>query len=945
MKPILLYCVAFLFFTNTTIVNAQNSTTYFPQYLSDHPLYNTALGRGNSGVQQQFDAANFLLNQYEYVGNVPAVIGYKLLSTANKSQAIIYTERSLAMSPLNSYVAEVHYFTTLLEDTTLQNNEAFENYLFSNLIHGSMNKLERKMQETLGLYTSFPNLKSRLLNHINKIPVLKSRYEPFVNDAILAQGFFENVPSENALSIIESKSQLLFEAYKNNDIPRQSYPELLYFTGRAITHHDLVSEKVNQIYLETLARVDLHPMSAFMLADRFYTNNKLKNNRGVVEVMDVALSRKRELSKPQVIGLLSKKALALQQMQSYEEFKRTVGELKPLINSIQNPSLVMEALVIVTVLEIIDNPPGASDYVLQMEDLLRKHNYLSSNYKSQVASYRNEIDQVATVTDDTDTASEYFQLSLLKLKAMDYEGMIPLLLQAKKLIDAERKERGMEVRKETELLYTRILTDLMGSHVKIGKATEALYYAELFKNKELNLLLGEKDKGSTSVKEIQNALASDEALIYYVSTGTLDNTAFFNFLITREKVSAGFFDLTKIIGQLFNFLPEHTALIEKRLAASELRTERSTIRPRYDSNYRAEPGDMRIFFDLYRSYLHPQEGDEKFHNPKTFKILSNQMWENLIPNEKFLIGKTKLIISPAGDLSFIPFETFKNTNTGKLLVEDFEISYTPSATVLVNQRSEKTRSFKKNILAFGDAKYSLRNDNSFPIKSIADVKRMQISVQNSIAKNDNLDYAFAGLQGEEPMKYLIGTKKEVDAISELVAKTDTRMDVMMTENELKKMSKSGALKDYKVIHIASHASVNPYIFEMSAVAMSVNPTPVEGEDGMITIDEMRQLDMNPELVMLSACQTGLGRITTGDTVQGLNNSLLQAGADATLTSLWSVNDYATSVFVREFYNLVFNKNKPYKVAVTQVKRDFLSGKYGDQLKNPEYWAPFIYYGK
>ena len=127
--------------------------------------------------------------------------------------------------------------------------------------------------------------------------------------------------------------------------------------------------------------------------------------------------------------------------------------------------------------------------------------------------------------------------------------------------------------------------------------------------------------------------------------------------------------------------------------------------------------------------------------------------------------------------------------------------------------------------------------------------------------------------------------------------------------------------------------------------MTVFPTPKDGEDGMITVGEMGELDMNPDLVMLSACETGLGRVTSGDTVQGLNNALLSAGANGTLTSLWPVNDYATSLFVQEFYKSVFLENIPYRTAVTQIKRQFVAGEFGEQLRHPKYWAPFIYYGK
>ena len=396
---------------------------------------------------------------------------------------------------------------------------------------------------------------------------------------------------------------------------------------------------------------------------------------------------------------------------------------------------------------------------------------------------------------------------------------------------------------------------------------------------------------------------------------------------------------------MFNGIPRHIQHVEKGLASKEFRTPINTTRPKYSENYIAEPGDAKILFEVFRSYLSPSKEDLMYQQKGALQVFSNKMWAYLFPSVKLLEGINKLIISPAGDLSFIPFETFRNPYTGKLLVEDYEISYIPSGSSLVALRNEPKRNYTKNVLAFGDAKYSLRTDKSYTTKSIADVKRLQLKVETSIKNNENLDYAFASFQGKEPMSYLIGTKNEVEAIKDLVSKTDVRMDIDMTENELKKMSREGQLNDYKILHIASHASVHPYIFELSGIAMSVYSSPKNGEDGIVTIDEMKDLQMNPELVMLSACQTGLGRITTGETVQGLNNSLLLAGADATLTSLWSVDDYATSVFVKEFYDRTFNKNINYITAVTQIKRDFLSGEFGDQLRHPKFWAPFVYYGK
>lgn len=110
------------------------------------------------------------------------------------------------------------------------------------------------------------------------------------------------------------------------------------------------------------------------------------------------------------------------------------------------------------------------------------------------------------------------------------------------------------------------------------------------------------------------------------------------------------------------------------------------------------------------------------------------------------------------------------------------------------------------------------------------------------------------------------------------------------------------------------------------------------------VSEVAKLKMAPELVMLSACQTGLGKLVPGDGVAGLNHAFLMAGANATITSLWNVSDYATSVLVSKLYRKVFQERKSYVKALNEVKREFITS--GDSMLNLTLaWAPFIYTGK
>ena len=216
-------------------------------------------------------------------------------------------------------------------------------------------------------------------------------------------------------------------------------------------------------------------------------------------------------------------------------------------------------------------------------------------------------------------------------------------------------------------------------------------------------------------------------------------------------------------------------------------------------------------------------------------------------------------------------------------------------------------------------------------------------MREDLQKNQPLDYAFATFQGKDPMSYLEGGRKEVVVINDLIPNGETRLDDMMTEQELKRMSKANELGKFKAVHLSSHASVHPYVFDLSSIAMTVKPTPVNGEDGMLVVGELEKLNLPVDFVMLSACQTALGVESPGDGIKGLNQALFNAGVNSSLTSLWSVSDTGTMYLSVELYRRMFNQKMATTTALAQVKRNFITGVYGEQT-HPYFWAPFIYTG-
>jgi CHAT domain-containing protein len=170
----------------------------------------------------------------------------------------------------------------------------------------------------------------------------------------------------------------------------------------------------------------------------------------------------------------------------------------------------------------------------------------------------------------------------------------------------------------------------------------------------------------------------------------------------------------------------------------------------------------------------------------------------------------------------------------------------------------------------------------------------------------------------------------------------------MREDTLRSLDERGELRRYRTLHFATHGIVVPDAPAQSALILSgaVTPRPdTMGVDGYLTMDEIAALRLDAEFVALSACQTGLGRIYRGTGVVSLAQAFLRAGADATTVSLWSVYDASTHVFMEALYRRVWTQGQSWDTALAETKRAFVNGAYGDRLRDPRFWAPFVYYGR
>jgi CHAT domain-containing protein len=152
---------------------------------------------------------------------------------------------------------------------------------------------------------------------------------------------------------------------------------------------------------------------------------------------------------------------------------------------------------------------------------------------------------------------------------------------------------------------------------------------------------------------------------------------------------------------------------------------------------------------------------------------------------------------------------------------------------------------------------------------------------------------------------------------------------------------SGRLKPYSIVHFATHASLDSKVPELSAIALSMVDEQARPLDGLLRVHDIYRLSLPAGLVVLSACDTGLGQEVRGEGLIGLTRAFFFAGARRVLVSLWPVEDRATAELMRRFYREMLQNGQP-PAAALRSAQSALRREPGWQ--EPYYWAGFILQG-
>jgi len=333
---------------------------------------------------------------------------------------------------------------------------------------------------------------------------------------------------------------------------------------------------------------------------------------------------------------------------------------------------------------------------------------------------------------------------------------------------------------------------------------------------------------------------------------------------------------------------------------------------------------------------------------KIFRRLGYKLYQQLFPDTAPIDGQIEnLYIIPDGSLATLPFESLLTENyTGDInayneypyLIKKYNISYSYSANLFYltfSKEASSTIEITKlnDWLAFAPV---FDNRGEQMLKSSQELQH-----QLSGLKTDPMMMNRSMFNGNY-IQPLPATETETEAIFKLYDDNNLKAKVLLHNNANEKSIKSGELEQYKVLHFATHGFVNSEKPELSSLLLAQDTT--GGEDGVLYSGEIYNLKLNADLAVLSACETGLGKIQKGEGIIGLTRALLYAGAKNIIVSLWQVADESTSALMVDFYkNSLTSKGQlSYSEALRNAKLKMIRE---EKYAHPFFWSPFILIGK
>jgi CHAT domain-containing protein len=315
------------------------------------------------------------------------------------------------------------------------------------------------------------------------------------------------------------------------------------------------------------------------------------------------------------------------------------------------------------------------------------------------------------------------------------------------------------------------------------------------------------------------------------------------------------------------------------------------------------------------------------------------------------LGNKRLVVVADGVLHYIPFEALLvpgASTSGRsalglalpspLLLRN-EVVYEPSASTLALLRGSRQPQTSKTVAVLADPVFDSKDERvrlpagrresalvtPMPSKDLARSLRDLGNLGGEVFTLTKLEYSL----------------EEADAITAVAPPGSWMKAVGFKASRATAMSP--ALRQFRIIHFATHGILNDRHPELSGIVLSMVNERGQPEDGYLTLRDIYNLDLPVDLVVLSACQTGIGKQVRGEGLIGLTRGFMYAGAPRVVASLWSVDDEATALLMKRFYRHMLGRERMSAAAALRKAKIEMMGA-NDESSAPYYWAGFVLQG-
>lgn len=318
-----------------------------------------------------------------------------------------------------------------------------------------------------------------------------------------------------------------------------------------------------------------------------------------------------------------------------------------------------------------------------------------------------------------------------------------------------------------------------------------------------------------------------------------------------------------------------------------------------------------------------------------FQQAANRLGRLILSPAAAQFNRRRLVVVSDGALQYVPFAALSvGSGPYRPLVLDHELVSLPSVSAFAVQRQnlQHRAIAPKSVAVIAD-----------PVFSVSDARfktSAQAQATTEPAATRIIEHLQGTANGQLSIPRLPFTRWEADQIL-AVAPSGASLKAL-DFNANRSIATGGELSKYRYVHFATHGYLDTSRANLSAIVLSLFDEQGKPQDGFLRTHDIYNLKLPAELVVLSACETGLGKDVTGEGLEGLTRGFMYAGARRVVVSLWNVNDKATATLMQRLYVGMLRSGKTPAEALRAAQIEMLRTR---QWQSPYFWAPFVMQGE